>query len=364
MKISIITVCYNSAKTIERTIQSVIAQKYEKLEYIVVDGGSTDGTLEILQQYRGYIDVLISEPDQGIYDAMNKGLQRITGEVFAFLNSDDWDAEGVLRSVREYFQTNDVDMISGNLYRVDAEEIKPIIVDRAHAEDIYYRVLYQHPALFARKAVYDKLGGFDTRYKIAADTDWVMRCCAKGCKVLCVEDYYTYFSVGGISNQKKQEAYREQAQAAIALVQTLDNPELLAKVTAHYAKNINRMQAMEVIEEMIQQPYQYKNHHLKPRYVIWGAGLRGRKCIDIFEALEIEVVQVVDAKLYGTYCGKYRVDKTDDLVQDEAIIITPKGHESDIQEALLQRGIKASQCVPYDTLLEQIVSLKELEAKR
>ena len=90
MKISVITVCYNSSATIERTIQSVIRQNYSDLEYIIIDGGSTDGTLDVIAKYQPYISLCISEPDNGIYDAMNKGLERTTGDVVAFLNSDDW----------------------------------------------------------------------------------------------------------------------------------------------------------------------------------------------------------------------------------------------------------------------------------
>ena len=90
MKVSIITVCYNSAKTIEHTIKSVAGQDYGNIEYIIIDGGSTDGTLDIIDRYKDKISVLVSEPDEGIYDAMNKGISIASGELIGMINSDDW----------------------------------------------------------------------------------------------------------------------------------------------------------------------------------------------------------------------------------------------------------------------------------
>ena len=99
MKISIITVCLNSKRTIEQTIQSVIGQAHDNCEYIVIDGGSTDGTLEILKKYDGSISTIISEPDEGIYDAMNKGIALATGDIIGILNSDDWYEPGIFKLV-------------------------------------------------------------------------------------------------------------------------------------------------------------------------------------------------------------------------------------------------------------------------
>lgn len=116
MRISIITVSYNSAGTIERTIKSVIQQDYGDVEYIVIDGGSTDGTVDVIRKYEKKIFFWLSEPDEGIYDAMNKGIRRATGEIIAFLNSDDWYQKNILSEVAEQFQDNNTQIVCGDVY--------------------------------------------------------------------------------------------------------------------------------------------------------------------------------------------------------------------------------------------------------
>ena len=113
MKVSIITVCYNSAKTIKRTIKSVAEQDYEEIEYIIIDGGSTDGTLDIIDRYKDKISVLVSEPDEGIYDAMNKGIARATGDIIGFMNSDDWYADGAIVAIAEAFKKTEAEIVYG-----------------------------------------------------------------------------------------------------------------------------------------------------------------------------------------------------------------------------------------------------------
>ena len=109
MRISVITVCFNSKETLEQTIKSVVGQEYEDKEYIVIDGGSTDGTVDILKKYAEQIAFWLSEPDEGIYDAMNKGIKHATGDVIAFLNSDDWYEPDTLTRVAGYFLSNRID---------------------------------------------------------------------------------------------------------------------------------------------------------------------------------------------------------------------------------------------------------------
>ena len=137
MKITIITVCMNSVNTIEKTIRRVIEQEYSDLEYIVIDGGSTDGTLEVLRQYESYIDKWISEPDNGIYDAMNKGIELSTGEVIAFLNSDDWYEKDAIKIVENAFMEGEFDCTMGKAHDNQAEVIRNTgLINRDIAESI------------------------------------------------------------------------------------------------------------------------------------------------------------------------------------------------------------------------------------
>ncbi len=180
MKISIITVAFNAASTLANTLESVAAQSHPDIEHIVVDGASTDGTLGIIKRHRNRVARFISEPDQGIYDAMNKGIGLATGEVVGFLNADDVYADdGVLLRVSEIMAKEDLDALFG-----DAEFVSPGKPDRPlrRYRSIYFRPeriawgwMPAHPALFLKRRVYERFGTFRTDYRIAGDFELVAR---------------------------------------------------------------------------------------------------------------------------------------------------------------------------------------------
>ena len=181
LPISIITVTYNSANTIKGTICSVLSQQADLLEYIIVDGGSTDGSVTILEQYNDQISRWISESDNGIYDAMNKGLRMATGEVIGFLNSDDFYAhEKVLAQVLHIFDANpEVDIVYGDLIYVKAQSTDHKV--RYWRSRHYYSNFFEdgyvppHPSFFARSHVFKKAGTFDLNYILAADYELMFR---------------------------------------------------------------------------------------------------------------------------------------------------------------------------------------------
>ena len=180
MKISIITVCYNSVQTIGETLDSVTAQTHPDTEHIVVDGASTDGTLEVVKRRGKHVTRLISEPDHGIYDAMNKGLRLATGDIIGFLNADDVYADtGVLARVSATMEAESLDALFG-----DAEFFSPDRPDRPlrryrserfRPERIAWGWMPAHPALFLRRQVYERFGLFSTDYRIAGDFELVAR---------------------------------------------------------------------------------------------------------------------------------------------------------------------------------------------
>jgi len=181
LKISIITVAYNSSTTIETTLDSVQAQGYPDLEYIVVDGGSTDATLDVVRNYPGLVTQLISEPDRGIYDAMNKGVQRATGEVVGILNSDDfYHHSRVLHEVAEAFSADpELEVLMGDVDFVSDEDLqKPVRTYRATGfRPWMFRLGFMppHPAIFIRKSAYERVGLYKLGYRIAADFDFLVR---------------------------------------------------------------------------------------------------------------------------------------------------------------------------------------------
>lgn len=179
MKISIITVCFNSALTIKDTINSVLRQTHQDIEYIIIDGASTDNTLDIIKSYCDKL-IYISEKDGGTYDAMNKGIALATGDVTGTLNADDFYAnENVLEEVVQIFMNSDKEACFGDLVYVDQKNINKIV--RYWKSQDYVSESFKsgwmpaHPTFFVRKSVYDRLGGFNLDYKIAADFELLFR---------------------------------------------------------------------------------------------------------------------------------------------------------------------------------------------
>jgi len=180
MKVSIITVCFNSKHTIAETINSVLSQDYKNIEYIVVDGNSADGTLEIISKYRGKISKFLSEPDNGIYDAMNKGIKLASGDTIGILNSDDIYANSsVIANIANFITNNNLDAVYGDIVYVDKHKTNKI--KRYWKAGNYKKgaFLYgwapPHPAFFCRKQIYEKYGSFRTDLKIAADFELMLR---------------------------------------------------------------------------------------------------------------------------------------------------------------------------------------------
>lgn len=180
LRVSIITVSFNSAKTIEDTIKSVLSQTYPDIEYIIIDGGSIDGTIEIAEKYGDKIAKLISEPDNGIYDAMNKGIKLASGEIIGILNSDDFYAdESVIKNIVEAMEKENADVCWGDLVYVRRKNTLEII--RYWKSSEYHSGKFKngwhppHPTFFVRKSVYSQYGLFNTDLKIAADYEIMIR---------------------------------------------------------------------------------------------------------------------------------------------------------------------------------------------
>lgn len=180
-KVSIITVCFNAVATIEGTIKSVISQSYSNIEYIIIDGGSSDGTQAVIDRYKDQIDTIVSEPDQGIYDAMNKGIALAKNEVIAILNSDDfYPNECMLADVVKIFEQNPhVDMVLGNVDFVSPNNLVNSVRYYSSYNFAPWKMRFgfmpAHPASFIRRSAYTKIGQYRLTYKIAADFEFFVR---------------------------------------------------------------------------------------------------------------------------------------------------------------------------------------------
>ncbi|HNW73949.1 MAG: glycosyltransferase family 2 protein [Bacteroidales bacterium] len=180
MKISVITITYNSEKTLRDTIESVLSQTYPDVEYIIVDGRSKDSTCDIVKSYGNRIHQFVSEKDNGLYDALNKGIRMATGEVVGFLHSDDiYASADTLKLIAEAFRRFDVDSVYGDLVYVDQNDTGKIIrfwrsrkFSRARALTGW---MPPHPTFYVKKSIYEKYGGFNTTFRIAADYESILR---------------------------------------------------------------------------------------------------------------------------------------------------------------------------------------------
>lgn len=207
MKISIITVVFNSEETIEDTILSVSSQFYRNIEHIIIDGGSTDGTLLIINKHRDKISTYISEPDYGIYDAMNKGLRLATGDVIGILNSDDiYYDNNVLSSVVDGFNTNGTDSVFSDLVYVKKKKTDKVVRYYRGADFTINKFPYgwmpPHPTFFVKRCVYEKYGYFKTDYIIAADFELLVRFLAVNkVSFTYLPKVFVKMRVGGISTR-------------------------------------------------------------------------------------------------------------------------------------------------------------------
>lgn len=179
MKISIITVSYNSAETIETTFQSVANQSYNNIEYIVVDGGSKDGTLDLIKKHESIISKWVSEPDKGLYDAMNKGIEMATGDVIGIINSDDlFDNNKSVEKVMAIFNSNpELDSVYADLYYVSQKDINNIVRRWVSGNQKPFSKGWHpgHPTFYVKKNVYDENGFFNLEFKLAADFEIMLR---------------------------------------------------------------------------------------------------------------------------------------------------------------------------------------------
>ncbi|MEB0260654.1 MULTISPECIES: glycosyltransferase family 2 protein [unclassified Mucilaginibacter] len=203
-KISVITVSFNAQSTIERSIQSVISQNYDNVEYIIIDGRSSDSTVSIAEKYRDHIKVLVSEPDKGIYDAMNKGIALATGDVVGILNADDFFAnEYVLTVVVDAFKNNNTAIVYGDL-----NYIKPDgSISRKWVSGEYKKGIFNlgwmppHPTFYCRRELFGRFGNYSLAFGTAADYELMLRYIHRNhLSTYYVKQVLVQMSIGGVSN--------------------------------------------------------------------------------------------------------------------------------------------------------------------
>lgn len=214
LKITIVTICYNAEKLIENTLKSVVSQDYFDVEYIVIDGGSTDSTCKIISNYIKNISFFISESDHGISDAFNKGIKKASGDVICFLNAGDYFVSShILSDVAKDLQENEVDVL---FYRqnVGNEFLSPQDKYNNDSEKIWNKLEIPHQACFCKRTLFEKIGDFNRFVRIRMDYDFFARCVKYGASYKYINKVISYYDFSGVSaNKKNRVRFYEEALA-------------------------------------------------------------------------------------------------------------------------------------------------------
>lgn len=205
--VSVITVVLNGEKYLEQTIKSVLEQSYGNIEYIIIDGGSTDGTLQIIQKYNESIDYWISRPDNGISSAFNFGIEKANGVIIGMINSDDWyEPDAVLKMINSYKSVNP-DLICGAARFWQKNE--KVIISHSDIKKIKRETSIHHSTVFIKKNIYDAYGGFDVNYKYAMDYEFLLRLKMNEVKFYALNDVLANSRLEGISDKNNKYALEE-----------------------------------------------------------------------------------------------------------------------------------------------------------
>lgn len=252
LKVSIITVVYNNVDTITGTIESVLSQDYPDIEYIVIDGESDDGTLDILNTYKSEIATLISEPDHGIYDAMNKGLSKATGDVIGFLNADDLlDSDDCISALVQIFKETSADVVYGDNLYVNRED--PSRVVRTWKPGDFKREKFEkgwmppHMATYFRKELFHNYGNYDTNFEIVADYEMMFRFLyVNRAEAIYIPKVISRMRVGGVSNnslsvvfQSSLEVYKSWKKHGEYVTPIIMIRKPLSKIPQYFASFFN-----------------------------------------------------------------------------------------------------------------------------
>lgn len=357
-KISVITVCYNSAATIERTIKSVLSQDYDNIEYIIIDGNSKDGTQDIIRRYEDKIAYWVSAPDKGIYDAMNKGIHRATGDLIGFLNSDDWYAEGAIKAVAEKYQETGADVIHGIVTLVAKGEYVGEFGRNPDMNGFFYKMVIPHPATFV-KVNYIKAQLFDTNFKIAADYNFLLG-------LYCHKKHFEYlnrvvafFSEDGVSSEEKRQhlVAKETKLAAMRNVFHLkSNHTYLKQIQMQYWQALQDVLIYRMIKNKCD--ISRLNHFVK-QCLVFGTGKYGKQCYRLLEYCGVNVEGFLDndkKKLGNLYEKIVELPESLGCFSSTTVIISVLGHEEEIERQLQGlSGVKKLCILKYATIKESIV---------
>lgn len=322
MKVSVITVCLNSNETIEQTIRSIIGQTYKDMEYIIIDGGSDDGTKEIIERYRDHISVYISEPDEGIYDAMNKGIRMSTGQIIGIVNSDDWLEADAVETVANVFETEDTDIVYGNVNEIKNNRPVSVLrsVDKLDDDNVWAEMPVWHPATFISRDVYERIGGYSTRYRISSDYDFIIRCFLNHERFFYLDKVLSNFRNEGLSSRELLFCAEENR---TIISEYKDKVKDFDKIIDFYDEYIKCLifekkagdQPQEIVSTLSEMTGGDRE------IIIWGLGKMGRICLEVVSKGGMTVRKVVDGSKAGEHYGGYEVEEPEAIKNTDVPVL-------------------------------------------
>jgi len=366
MKFTIITVCLNSSNTIEKTINSVLSQKYNNIEYIIIDGGSIDGTVDIIKKFSKKIDYWSSEPDGGIYDAMNKGISKATGDVISFLNSNDWYENGIFEIIDKVFKENLCDMVCG---RVNFIQNGQIIGQTAHtvsSKDFYIGMIYPHSAMFSKKEVFKKYGLFNTTYKICADYDWLLRVYNENIKIQFIDYIFSNFALGGISGSS--ETAEETKEICLKNLPHELYEKYYDKILERYILNKSYFVCNEVSAKLNCKKIngeQYvkllQKFNVKNQCNIFGVGIKAYDCLNFLNSLNIYVINIYDNDInkQGKLFEGLVIKSKDEIDISIPTVITSYHYEREIEKEFIKENI--NNYILFSDLAKEVMQIYNCE---
>lgn len=344
MKISVITIVLNDAEHIEQTMLSVLNQtSFDSIEYIVIDGDSTDGTWEIVQRYSEKLSYACSEKDNGIYYAMNKGLSHATGDVVLFLNSGDWlENDHIIAKVINAYE-KDTDILYGRVYRVH-NEIKDGYVCMADVHmdlnEIYYDNVFCHQGMFIRRRLFDTIGFFDLQYRVFADYDWNLKAYNAGVKIKIISDVVANYRTGGLSGQTNVKSVTEKN--SIVTKHLTGDEEFKRIMRRRWLKRDGRIFAKTMLKNEPLTLCEFFN--INKQYYVWGIGYYGKLAVDMLDVVGQPIVSYIETEPTKQVFGGVRINRLEDVIsdftEDTMIIIGTVDYEDEVEDYMVQHGVQ------------------------
>ena len=352
MVFSIITVTYNCKDIVEKTIRSVISQRNVEFEYIIIDGASTDGTTEIIKEYSDHLSHFICEKDDGIYDAMNKGISISSGDVIAFINSGDWYEPNALELIAREFKQKESEILYGRVNKIrKGEKIGYVgLANEYEPNDLHKGNIYCHQGLFIKKHVFEEIELYNTRYKTLADYDWNLRAYNAGYQFTVLPIVVANYVDGGFSTtsmtgpMEYYEISRRNIDGKYIFLNYIKNEFLIRKE--------NRGLEIFIKEKRIIEKYKPRSHNV----YIWGAGYNGELCYRLYNTCGYKVLAYIDSnpgirKKNGMKVCTF--NEIREMYKGEDIIITPRIYDIDIKQNIISNGICDNQIIMFCDLLHE-----------